>query len=364
MTHASHYRLVLPTTMGLLLLLSLLPLVVTRGFAISPQNRLRNRRIELNQGAPSLLSEGNHAPHSHFVLQAKGGAKQPHSKNKRALITRRKQSSSSNEAASTPNNSRKKRTIIISIVATAAIALLGYEYRTPLAAAFNKEALQERVLNILHKFHGDWRGIAFYVGGMAIWELLGMSTIPVETAAGMVFGFKVGFMASASGKLLGAFLGFLLGRTLLANFIGEKLENQKTIQLMQNHVDQNPLKVALLMRYSLLPEFVKNCGASLFAPITPLLFIVSVILHGWMYSACWTYVGMDTAKRLEVKGLPIDPVAKFAVLWATIIGMVVTPMLMAWWIRDMQTSELNIVVNDSSDTKKNKKLKRDEKKKS
>jgi len=320
------------TKMGLLLLLSLLPLVLTRGFAISSP---------LKQSHGVLKQQNRRIPSSEcsvVVELLRGGGRNDAPDTR---VTRRNMSSAEEATPATTNN--KKRNIAIGAIITAVIALLGYEYRVPLSAAFNKEALQQNVLKLLHSFHGDWRGVVAYGCGMAVWELFGMSTIPVETAAGMVFGFKVGFLASACGKLAGAVMGFVLGKTVLKGFIGHRLEKNKTIQLIHDHVNQNPYKVALLLRYSLLPEFVKNCGASLFPPITTLMFTGSVILHGWMYTACWTYLGVDTARRLETPGLPADRLAQFGVLWATVVGMVFTPIVMAWWIRDMQTSELNVI---------------------
>jgi uncharacterized membrane protein YdjX (TVP38/TMEM64 family) len=333
--------------MSLLLLLTLLPLVVTRGFAIhSPHlQRITHFQAQNNKRIPYNKNAATDAVLDQIIARAAAGG----GRNDDAKLTRRQMST----ADEVPSRSIRKRTIAISAIIAALVATLGYEYRVPLASAFNKEALQQRVLNLLHSFHGDWKGVVLYSSGMAVWELFGMSTIPVETAAGMVFGFKIGFLASATGKLVGAFAGYMLGRTVLSGFIGEKLSKNKTIQLIHDHVNQNPIKVAMLLRYSLLPEFVKNCGASLFPPIQPWMFVLSIVFHGWMYTACWTYLGVDTAARLETPGLPVNRLAQFAVAWATVVGMVLTPIIMAWWIRDMQTSELNVM--DENDKNKNNK---------
>jgi uncharacterized membrane protein YdjX (TVP38/TMEM64 family) len=239
------------------------------------------------------------------------------------------------------------RKIVIGTVATAAVAWLGWEYRLALKAVLNKEALQERVLTILHSFHGDWRGVVAYSCGMAVWELLGMSTIPVETAAGMVFGFRNGFLASAIGKLAGAVSAYALGRGILKTWVLKKTKENSVLKLIHGSVATHPFRTCLLMRYSCFPEFVKNCGASLFDPIKTWMFVLSVMMHGWLFTACWTYFGVDTARRLEHDGLslPVDRLAKFSVAWATIVGMVLTPLIMAWWIQDMQQLQLKNVVD-------------------
>ena len=335
--------------MGLLLLLSLLPLVVTRGFAISSPLRQSYGLIkDENRRIPPRIP---HSKKNAVELLLRGGG--DGSNNKRIA---RRYKSSTNDASSSdvsPSSNKNRNIAIIgaAFVTASLLLIIGYEYRAPLASFFNKEALQHRVLTLLHSFHGDWRGVVAYSCGMAVWELFGMSTIPVETAAGMVFGMKQGFLASAMGKLAGALAGFLLGKTVLHGFIGHRLEGNKIINLIHNHVNQNPIKVAMLMRYSLLPEVVKNCGASLFPPIKTWMFVLSIVLHGWIFTACWTYLGVDTARRLETPGLPVDRLAQFGVLWATVVGMILTPILMAWWIRDMQQSELN-VIDENNDGKK------------
>jgi hypothetical protein len=52
-------------------------------------------------------------------------------------------------------------------------------------------------------------GVLYYILGFALYETAGFSTVPVETIAGMAFGFKKGALSSATGKLLGAFTSTL-----------------------------------------------------------------------------------------------------------------------------------------------------------
>jgi hypothetical protein len=41
----------------------------------------------------------------------------------------------------------------------------------------------------MHHFNGYWRGVVVYSCGMAMCKLLSMSMRPIQTAAGVVFGF-------------------------------------------------------------------------------------------------------------------------------------------------------------------------------
>jgi hypothetical protein len=46
-------------------------------------------------------------------------------------------------------------------------------------------------------------GLFYYILGFSLYELAGLSTVPVESIAGMAFGFKKGAVSSATGKVLG-----------------------------------------------------------------------------------------------------------------------------------------------------------------
>ena len=65
-------------------------------------------------------------------------------------------------------------------------------YRKPLFSVFNKQKLQDYTLHTLQKLNDlpYLYSRLVYTIGMIVWECLGMSTIPVETAAGMVFGWS------------------------------------------------------------------------------------------------------------------------------------------------------------------------------
>lgn len=65
-------------------------------------------------------------------------------------------------------------------------------YRTPLSSVFNKQKLQDYTLHTLQQLNDlpYLYSRLVYTIGMIVWECLGMSTIPVETAAGMVFGWS------------------------------------------------------------------------------------------------------------------------------------------------------------------------------
>ena len=227
-----------------------------------------------------------------------------------------------------------------SLLVASSVTLYGlYHYRTTWMGLFDKQKLQDTTVQTLQKLN-DLPYIysrLFYTLAMALWETLGMSTIPVETAAGMVFGWS-GFYWSAIGKLLGACLAFGLGRGALSTMVNNKLSSNTFLQLVQTSTEENPLLVLILMKLSCFPETVKNFGSSILKPIKWWMFILGTALHGWTFTALWTYLGVDTAARIKdtTDSLPPNLRLQTLLTLALINGCVVSPLSMMYWIRSLK----------------------------
>jgi uncharacterized membrane protein YdjX (TVP38/TMEM64 family) len=231
------------------------------------------------------------------------------------------------------------RTTILGVVAVGVAA----HYRQSWTPYFNKQAIQDGTLSLLQKLrHGEdattaatatpVRAMLLYGLGMCVWESLGLSTIPVETAAGMVFRFHEAAVASIAGKVLGATLAFLAGRTILSS----SLDKNKTIAtsrlfvLLRSKNTHHPLLTAALMKFSILPELVKNLGCSVLPQIKLWMFLSATMLHGGGFSLLWTWLG--TSMRLNETSRAL----RATLIIGAFIGGVLTPITMAWWIRALQ----------------------------
>ena len=252
-------------------------------------------------------------------------------------------SSSSRSNIPTTMNSRQNnpKTVrwVLSSVAAVLLSVSAYSNRETLLPLLDKHYIQERALSILRDLEQRPGSLYLYVFGMAAWELLGLSTIPVETAAAMVFGGKRGFLASGGGKLLGAATAFAVGRFALSHTVHAKLnENAVWKTLNKSTTIHSPLKVALLMKFSCFPELIKNFGSSCLEEISFATYLAATAFHGLMFTAVWTFLGVDTAQRLAAAPelLPINYALQASLLLAAVAGLVVSPLLMAWWIRDMK----------------------------
>jgi uncharacterized membrane protein YdjX (TVP38/TMEM64 family) len=204
-----------------------------------------------------------------------------------------------------------------------------------LAPLFNKKKLQESAVTTLNRLNNMPKVSSYtsYILGMAFWEMAGLSTIPVETAAGMVFGWPHGFWLNAVAKLLGATMAFGLGRSrILASTIEQQFAQNSFLQSIQETTQQHPLRVAFLMKFGPLPETIKNFGSAFLKPIQFWMFVLVTIVHGWTFSALWTYLGVDTAARLaDINGLiPPDRILQLLLSLALVNAVVVSPLSMAW----------------------------------
>jgi hypothetical protein len=121
------------------------------------------------------------------------------------------------------------------------------------------------------------------------------------------------------------------------------------------------------MKFSCFPEAVKNFGSGSLLPVMKMWMFVAatVVHHGGSYTALWTWLGVDTAQRLQYSGssasnssssisvnlgsvtsnnmpmLPIMPMPanvplNVALVVAGVSGVVVSPLLMAWWLRTLK----------------------------
>jgi len=236
---------------------------------------------------------------------------------------------------------------------TVILGAVTFRYRHIL---LDKERMQDETLRLLYQLRpvlsddatlsqrriATAKAYSLYLLGMACWELLGLSTIPVETAAGMVFGWPI-VGISLLGKLLGATVSFGLGRGVLAKWASDKLSNQPTFQtvLQSSQAVHGPWTTAFLMKYSVLPEMIKNFGSALLTQITLPMFVTATVIHGGSFTCLWTWWGVETARRLETARLHPDFIYRIptslrvTLVTAMIVGVVVSPALMAWWIRDM-----------------------------
>jgi len=182
------------------------------------------------------------------------------------------------------------------------------------------------------------QGLVLYTIAFALWEIFIGVTTPVETAAGMAFGVKKGIIASSIGKMGGAIVAFLVGRYLLFSFVSEKLEDNEMMDLVQESIKEQPVRVALVWRFSFLPEQVKTFGLSVL-PLSLRHFIMAVVLHGFPFTVLWSCMGAEAGAL--ARGTISSPSALFKVLvvGVYIFGFFVSPSMVALWVKSLKDKQ-------------------------
>jgi uncharacterized membrane protein YdjX (TVP38/TMEM64 family) len=236
------------------------------------------------------------------------------------------------------NVSIGNKNVRLALVAIVSAALL-FSTREAWLPLMDRHKIQQGTLTILNGLKGppgssNVAPLCAYGVGIAVWEVLGLSTIPVESAAAMAFGWEAG-IASAIGKLCGALTAFSLGRGLLREKLHSRLQGYKVIGLVEN--SKRPAwQTALLFKFSCFPELLKNCGPALFPTIRPWMFIMATVLHGWAFTGLWTWFGVDTALRLGSEAaIPTNASLQAALAFGGTIGFLLAPVFTAWWLKSM-----------------------------
>ena len=232
------------------------------------------------------------------------------------------------------NNALARSISIISLIAIATTCIIN---RDGISSSLSKASIIHK-MNIIAS-HGN-AGLILYACGFAIWEVCGLPTSLVETAASMAFGLRRGLLGSFVGKSCGSCIAFALGRTLLSNVVSRRLESTEPYETVVRGAARNPIRAAFVVRYSVFPQLVKNYGMSLCKPVSFSTFFVSIVVHGFPFSLLWAALGQDAGLRLRASEAGMEMAANILLngllAFVTIFGFVVSPTITGLWLADLR----------------------------
>lgn len=242
----------------------------------------------------------------------------------------------SDSAAPAEKDSSSKRKKIVGSIVLSALAILVASNRKSIAAFDFKGELATR-LDYLASLGTP--GIVMYIVGFMIWEITVGVTTPVETAAGMAFGLKNGIIANAIGKTSGAFIAFLLGRYVLKDFVQDKLKGNELMELVEDSIVEKPVRVALIWRFSFLPEQIKNFGLAVL-PVKTWQFVTAVLMHGFPFTLLWSFVGAEMGQI--VRGTLDAPSRTLKILLGGVyvFGFFISPSMVGLWVKGLRDKKL------------------------
>ena len=158
--------------------------------------------------------------------------------------------------------------------------------------------------------------------------------------AGMAFPLRQSIPLSALGKIGGAFCQYVLAKYLFSEYAREKMKDNEWMGKIDKSFKSHPFGVALIWRFSPLPEFVKNVGPSLVKTLKTRYQLMAILTHGLPFTILWSFMGAETAA--VARGGEASVLLKRLVAIISSVGLFVSPTLFGMWLKglgDDATSE-------------------------
>jgi len=255
--------------------------------------------------------------------------------NQRNLVLRGGSSGNNAEKKTDQPPSKLKKLIIPTILSAALVITLALNREV--ISAFNlKDELATRLDSLAAL---GTPGIVMFIFAFMLWEITVGVTTPVETAAAMAFGLKNGIIANAIGKTSGAVIAFLLGKYVLKDFVEKKLEGNELMELVQDSIVKNPVRVSLIWRFSFLPEQIKNFGLAVL-PVKTWQFVTAVLLHGFPFTLLWSFLGNEMG--LILRGVMDAPsrTLKILMVGVYVFGFIISPSMVGLWVKGLKDEKM------------------------
>lgn len=200
------------------------------------------------------------------------------------------------------------------------------------------EAFKAKLLDVLKDINenGGRRGLFTYVLFLSLWAACGLTTIPVESSAGMAFGWRNGLILNAMGKMSGSLLAYGVGRIFLEEQFVSKLEDNEVFGLVDKAVAKKPYGTSVLVRFFPFPELVKNLGLSILPPVQLGVFLAATFTHTFPFTILWTWLGCDTVAHMRDDTLAPNRALAAVLVAVTAFGVFGAPALVAMFVRSMK----------------------------
>ena len=201
------------------------------------------------------------------------------------------------------------------------------------------EAFKAKLLDALTDVdeNGGPRGLILYVAFLSLWAACGLTTLPVESSAGMAFGWRKGLLLNAMGKLSGSLLAYGVGRLFLEEYVVSTLEGKNEVfGLVETAVAKKPYRTSVLVRFFPFPELVKNLGLSILPPVQLGVFLAATITHTFPFTLLWTWLGCDTFSHMRDASLAPNKALAAVLVAVTAFGVFGSPALAALFVRSMK----------------------------
>lgn len=121
-----------------------------------------------------------------------------------------------------------------------------------------------------------------------------------------------------------------------------KMVNKLSVaELMRRSFEKNPVRVALVWRFSFLPEVVKNYGLAVM-PVGFWEFAAAVMVHGVPFTLLWSFIGSEMG--LVARGVVAEPskVLKVLLGGVYVFGFFLSPLFVGLWIKGLKEDQKSV----------------------
>ena len=200
------------------------------------------------------------------------------------------------------------------------------------------DAFKAKLLDKLTEINerGGPRELALYVVFLSLWAACGLTTIPVESSAGMAFGWRNGLVLNAAGKMTGSLLAYGIGRIFLEETVVSKLNDNEVFGLVDKAVAKRPYRTSVLVRFFPFPELAKNLALAILPPVQVGVFLAATFTHTFPFTLLWTWLGCDTVAHMRDDTLTPSKVLAAVLVAVTAFGVFGSPALAALFVRSMK----------------------------
>ncbi|KAK3179000.1 hypothetical protein OEA41_001139 [Lepraria neglecta] len=188
-------------------------------------------------------------------------------------------------------------------------------------------AWMEPVAEKWKNLRGGWLILWAMTFTTAFPPVIGYSTC--LTLAGFVYGFPMGWPIVASATIVGSTCSFIVSRTLLSNFVGRLVANDRRFEALSLVLKHDGLKLLVMIRLCPLPYSISNGAISTFPTVQPLMFAAATAA-----ATPKLLIAIFIGSRLAViakSGEKMDTGTKI-INWAGIIFGVLLGVFTGWFI--------------------------------
>ncbi|CAD8141730.1 unnamed protein product [Paramecium pentaurelia] len=201
--------------------------------------------------------------------------------------------------------------------------------------------------NVLNDFseQGQYIG-AFYIGMIGLWFVLtGFNVVLYDILAGfLIHPFWFALFTVSLAKFLAKYIGFLIGRYGVRNFIYTAMNENIYFITCYLATERKPTKVMYLLQFLAIPTIFKTYACGLFR-ITHWEFIHPTFFGTVIWAGFWVYMGSNLDSLADV--LQSGDTSNYVPIWLKFTMIIIVALIIYYFIR-LTNSIYTEIQNDAS----------------